>query len=255
MRRSVFEQASPSGDATESEAVLENKQNGDPREIVAMACRVLAANGHSDYIWGHAAMRDPDNRGVWMKGSGLGFNEITADSVVLVDFEGNVLEGSVRRHIEWPIHTEVMVARPDVGGTVHSHPPHALALGASQQPLLPVSHAGTMFVPPDVPRFTRTANLIVDRDLGQQVSADLGAAGAMLLVNHGIVTCGADLREAVIGAILLENACQQQLLTMGFGGESVRFSDDEEALAKRATVWSGAQLTQLWDYLVRQLQH
>ncbi len=231
-----------------------NEPTDDPRDLVATACRVLAANGHSDYIWGHAAMRDADNRGVWMKGSGLGFNEITPELVVLVDFDGNVLEGTQRRHIEWPIHTEVMAARPDVGATVHSHPPHSLALGASQQPLRAVSHAGTMFVPPDVPRFTRTANLIVDRELGAQLSADLGEAGAMLLVNHGIVTCGTDLREAVIRAILLENACQQQLLTASFGGDEMKFSDDVEALAKRGTIWNRASLIQLWDYLVRELE-
>jgi L-ribulose-5-phosphate 4-epimerase len=224
----------------------------DPRELVATACRVLAANGHSDYIWGHAAMRDPGGRGVWMKGSGLGFDEITPDTVVLVDYDGNVLEGTARRHIEWPIHTEFMAARPEIGGTVHSHPPHALALGASQQPLRAVSHAGTMFVPPDVPRFTRTANLIVSRALGAQVSEELGGSRAMLLVNHGIVTGGVDVREAVIRAILLENACHQQLLTVGFGGE-MKWSDDEECLAKRETIWNQSSLIQLWDYLVRKL--
>lgn len=232
---------------------METEANADPRELVATACRVLAANGHSDYIWGHAAVRDPDNRGVWMKGSGLGFDEIAPEMVVLVDYDGNVLEGTVRRHVEWPIHTEVMAARPEVNGTVHSHPPHSLALGASRQPLRAVSHAGTMFVPPDVPRFERTANLIVSRDLGSQVSEDLGGARAMLLVNHGIVTCGTDLREAVIRAILLENACQQQLLTAGFGGDDPKWSDDEECLAKRETIWNGPSLIQLWDYLVRKL--
>lgn len=222
------------------------------RGLVATACRVLAANGHSDFIWGHAAARDPEGRGVWMKASGSGFNEITADDVVLVDFDGNVLEGSGHRHIEWPIHTEIMASHPAVNATVHSHPPHALALGASREPLRPVSHAGTMFVPPGVPRYEQTANLVVSRELGQSVSRDLGDAPAMLLVNHGIVTAGTDLPEAVIRAILLENACEQQLLTVGFGGSPV-WSSDEEALEKRQTIWSRSSIDQLWNYLVRQL--
>ena len=223
-----------------------------PQDTVALACRVLAANGHSDYVWGHAAARDPEGRGAWMKASGVGFEEVTATDVVLVGFDGEVLEGVGRRHIEWPIHTEVLARRPEVGATVHSHPPHALALGAAQVPLAPVSHAGTLFVPPDVPRFTRTANLIVSRDLGTQVAEDLGDAPAMLLVNHGIVTCGTDLQEAVVRAVLLEDSCRQQLLTAAFGGEMV-FSSDEEALAKRETVWRRSSIDSLWDYLVRRL--
>jgi ribulose-5-phosphate 4-epimerase/fuculose-1-phosphate aldolase len=81
--------------------------------------------------------------------------------VILVSFEGEVLAGDHPRHIEWPIHSELMRARSDIGSVVHSHPPYSIALSASGQPLLPVSHAGTMFVPPDVPRYTKTAELIV----------------------------------------------------------------------------------------------
>ena len=67
-----------------------------------------------------------------------------------------------------------MIARPDVGGVVHTHPPHAVALAATGQPLRPVSHAANYFVP-DVPRFTKTADLIRSRALGQDVAAALGA--------------------------------------------------------------------------------
>jgi ribulose-5-phosphate 4-epimerase/fuculose-1-phosphate aldolase len=228
------------------------EEDDDPRDLVATACRVLAANGHGDYIWGHAALRDRDGRGVWMKGAGYGFEEITGSEVVLVGFDGSLLRGTARRHVEWPIHTEVIAARADVNATVHSHPPYALALGASREPLRPVSHAGTLFVPPDVPRFERTANLIVSRELGEQVCADLGGARAMLMVNHGIVTAGSDLREAVVRAILLENACHQQLLTAGRDGAPL-WSSDAEALAKRETIWDHGAIVGLWEYLVRGL--
>jgi ribulose-5-phosphate 4-epimerase/fuculose-1-phosphate aldolase len=220
------------------------------RRQVAQAGRILGANGHDDYVWGHASVRDPDGRGVWMKRSGLGFEEVGPEDVLLVGPDGDVLEGDGPCHIEWPIHTEVMAARADVGAVVHSHPPHCIALGASGAPLQPVSHAGTLFVPPDVPRFDRTAELVVTRDLGREVAAALGDGRALLLVNHGIVAVGSDLPDAVCAAVLLEKAAHQQLLVEGFGGAS-RWSDDEEALAKRATVWSPRQLQALWEYLVR----
>jgi len=222
------------------------------RELVAHGCRILGANGHEDYVWGHVSARDPLGRGIWMKAASYGFEEITAEEIILVSFEGEVLAGAHPRHSEWPIHTEIMRARPDLAAVVHSHPPHSIALGASGQPLRPVSHAGTLFVPPELPRFAETAELIVTRELGQRVVATLDDQHAILLVNHGIVTAGKDVRDAVIRAVLLEKAAHQQMLTHVFGAPD-RWSSDEEALRKRSTVWGEQHLVMLWDYLRRRL--
>jgi L-fuculose-phosphate aldolase len=220
------------------------------REQVALGCRILGANGHDDYVWGHVSARDPQGRGAWMKASTFGFDEITAEHVILVGSDGEVLAGDQPRHIEWPIHLQILNARPDLMSVVHTHPPHSIALAASGHPLYPVSHAGTMFVPPDVPRFTQTAELIVTPALGNQVAKTLAHLHALFLVNHGIVTAGDSIRDAVVRAVLLEKAAHQQMLTHAFGGPR-RFSDDEEALRKRATVWSERQRAALWDYLCR----
>jgi ribulose-5-phosphate 4-epimerase/fuculose-1-phosphate aldolase len=101
-----------------------------------------------------------------------------------------------------------------------------------------------------VPRYTRTAELIVTTEMGAEVAGTLGDQHALLLVNHGIVTAGADVPDAVIRAVLLEKAAHQQMLTHAFGGPS-RWSPDDEALRKRETVWSERQRATLWDYLVR----
>ena len=223
---------------------------GDSLSDLAIACRVLAANGHDDFIWGHVAVRDAGDRGVWMKRSGLGLEEIEVSDLLLVDANGDVIEGEGPRHVEWPIHTEIMAARRDVNAVVHTHPPHSIALGAAATEMLPISHAGAFFVPPTIPRFTKTSELITSRELGHEVAAALGDARALHLVNHGIVTVGADLAEAVCGAVLFEKAAEQQLLTAAFGG-AVRWSTDDEALAKRATIWSAGQREALWAYLKR----
>ena len=126
----------------------------DPRELVATASRILAGSGHSDLIWGHASARDEQGRGIWLKAARWGLDEITPDRVHLVSPNGDVLEGAGQRHREYPIHTEVMAARPDVGGVVHVHSPYSVALAASGATLLPVSHAANFFAPQGVPRFT-----------------------------------------------------------------------------------------------------
>jgi ribulose-5-phosphate 4-epimerase/fuculose-1-phosphate aldolase len=220
--------------------------------LVATGCQVLGCNGHDDFVWGHAAVRDPGGRGAWMKASRLGLAEVTPADVILVDRAGEVLAGSGSCHSEYPIHLEVMAARPDVGATVHTHPPHAIALAAAGVELRPVSHAATLFAGRGVHRFDKTGDLILTPELGQEVADALGDADALLMVNHGIVTVGADLPSAVVRAIALEQACHHQLLTMGFGGPR-SWSSDEEAASKRRTIWSETQIQAVWDCLVRGL--
>jgi L-fuculose-phosphate aldolase len=213
---------------------------------------VLAAAGHDDLIWGHSSARDAGGRGVWIKSSGWGLGEVTSERVHLVDPNGDVLAGHGSRHSEYPIHTEIMAARPDVGGVVHTHPPHAVALAASGQPLRPVSHAATCFVPPEVPRFTDSADLVLTRESGRAVADTLGGAQAVFLVNHGIVTVGETLQRATVAAVLLERACRQQLLTVRAGGWPT-WSPPEESLAKRRHIYDERALAAVWDHLVRQL--
>jgi ribulose-5-phosphate 4-epimerase/fuculose-1-phosphate aldolase len=224
----------------------------DITDLVATASRILAAAGQGDLIWGHASVRDPDGRGAWLKAAGWGLEEVTADRVHLVSPDGEVVAGDGPRHSEYPIHTEIMIARPDVGAVVHTHPPHAVALAATGQPLRPVSHAANYFVPPEVPRFTRTADLILTRELGQAAAAELGPARALFLVNHGIVTVGPDLQTATVAAVLLERACAQQLLTRAFG-DWPSWSGPDESLSKRSHIYGEGPVRGVWDYLVRSL--
>jgi ribulose-5-phosphate 4-epimerase/fuculose-1-phosphate aldolase len=222
----------------------------DIRELVATASQVLAHEDHGDMIWGHVSLRDPQGRGVWMKASTWGFEEITPERVLLVGWDGQVLAGDGRRHAEYPIHTEIMQARPDVVSVVHTHAPHAVAFAALDQPLRPISHEGTFFVPPDIARFTQTGDLILTQPLGQALAAAVGQRNAALMIHHGIVTAGEDIETAVLGAILLERACAKQLLAMA-AGELKTWSSDEEALAKRGHCYSPELVGQAWAYLVR----
>ncbi len=224
----------------------------DIRELVSLSSRILGTSDQGDLIWGHSSARDPEGRGVWMKGSGWGLEEIVPERVQLVSPEGEVLDGNGPRHSEYPIHTEIMAARPDVGGVVHTHSPYAVALAAAGQELLPVSHAANYFVPPQVPRFTETADLILSRELGASLAGTLGAASAVFLVNHGIVTVGPTLEAATVAAVILERAAYQQWLTRCFGTWPT-WSDPEESLAKREHIFNDAAVTQVWDYLVRTL--
>ena len=220
------------------------------RAEVARGCRALDVAGLGDLIWGHLSARDPDGRGAWIKASGWGFDEVDAARVVLIDRHGQVTEGDGRCPIEYPIHTEILAARPDVGAVVHAHPPYAIAFMATGAALRPISHDGTLFVPPDVPRFTETGALIRTPELGARLAAVLGERRAALMQHHGIVCVGRDVAEAVMTAALLERSCRLQLLAESGGGVAT-WSPDDEALVKRETCWSDAQLRGGWEYLTR----
>lgn len=223
------------------------------RNLVASGCRVLGAADQGDLIWGHLSARDPAGRGVWMKAAGYGFDEVGADQVLLVSWDGEVLSGSGRRHVEFPIHTEVMRAREDVGAVVHTHSPAAVAFGALNLPLRAYSHEGVLFGPADLPRFTLTGDLISTPNLGIAVAEKLGTRNACLLVNHGVVAVGADVATATVTAYLLDRACRMALSVLSCGGEPT-YSCDEEVLSKRDHCYSDAMLRGAWEYLLRRLE-
>lgn len=183
-------------------------------EQLVTSCRILAAVGQGDMVWGHVSVRDPKGRGVWLKGAGHGLEEISADDVVLLDRAGEVLAGGGRRHKEFPIHTEVMATRPDVGCVIHTHPAAPVTFAAVNEPLRPVSHEATFFFPPELPCFSETSDLILTPQLGERVAAALGDRPALLLLGHGIVAAGSDVAEATMAAVLLDRACRIQLDVM-----------------------------------------
>ncbi|MEU3010162.1 class II aldolase/adducin family protein [Nocardia asteroides] len=225
----------------------------DVKDSVVQASRALAVSGLGDMVWGHASVRDPHGGGVWMKASGWGFEEVDRDKVVLVSPSGDVVEGSGRRHLEFPIHTEIMAVRPEVGAVVHTHAPALAAFASLDCDLLPISHDAVPFTCPQVPRFTETGALIATRELGAALARRLGEANAILIPHHGAVAVGADVGTAVMYAVLLERACRTQLLAAGAGGPRV-WSDEDEVRFKRDQVWNPAQLDAGWRYLTRRVE-
>ena len=230
---------------------MSRPRQGDPRRELARACRILAMAGQGDDIWGHATVRLPGTDTFWMKPHKLGLEEVRSGDMLLVNLEGRVVRGTRPRHSEVFIHTEIYRARPDVGAVVHTHPVAATVFSSLGVPLLPVTHEGAYFTPPDVPRFDETTDLIVTAERGKSVARALGDRPALLLVAHGIVSVGATIEEATVNALLLDRAARAQLMVPG--GVPRHWSSDEDALAKRARVHNPQTIADRWTYLLRKL--
>lgn len=223
------------------------------REKIAQAGRVLCANGQDDLTRGHVSARLPDNPDLFlMKPHSVGLDELTPECLLTIDLDGNVVAGDGRRHSEAFIHTEVYRARPDVQSVLHTHPTYCVALSASGQPMRPVSQPAALFYQA-LGLFEETIFLIRTAELGQGVARALADNRAVLLKHHGIVCTGTSVEEAVIGAIMLENAAMIQLAADASGHRSEPFPDDDIAKLREA-LCKQEQFVINFDYLVRRLR-
>jgi ribulose-5-phosphate 4-epimerase/fuculose-1-phosphate aldolase len=228
-------------------------ENDSTARQASLANRALGVAGHADMVWGHASVRDPEGRGVWMKASGYAFEEISEDRVVLVTPDGDVLAGTGRRHLEYPIHTQVMAARSDVNAVVHSHATSAVTFASLDVPLRAISHDAIAFVDPDVPRFTLTGDLITTPELGDALAESLQDAAGVLIPGHGFVTVGPTPGIAVMRAVLLNRACASMLQALQAGGPA-RWSDEAEVKAKRDSAGSPEMMESGYRYLLRRVE-
>ena len=121
--------------ATVQSNVIDDKLKAD-LDRLAKAGRILDLNGHSDKIFGHVSMRDPDKRGFWMKRHKISIGELWDHrDFVLVAFDGKKLFGDGDRHSEWPIHGKIYERRPDVNSVGHTHPFYGCIYSGVAEPL------------------------------------------------------------------------------------------------------------------------
>jgi len=215
---------------------------------LAVASRILSINGHDDFHQGQVSARAPGAAEFWIKRSMIGFDEACPDDMVL----GHVDPAQpVHRDAppELPLHQAVYAARPDVGAIVHSHAPHTLVFGATELELRPLSHDGACFQG-RLGRFDETSQTILSIDVGAAVARALGDGMAVLLKNHGGLIIGSSLRQAVVLAIVLERACQLQLLAESTG-KPYAASSVADVEGKQDYIYSGVSLKSYWDHAVR----
>jgi ribulose-5-phosphate 4-epimerase/fuculose-1-phosphate aldolase len=233
--------------------VPERPSEPDLERDLAFACRILAAEGHGDNIFGHLSARGAGADRFWMKPAGLGLDEIQPDDLLLVDFAGAVLAGKHQRHDEFPIHAEVFRARPEVMCVVHTHPAYSIAFAARGTPLRPVSHEANFFWPHGVPVFDRFTDLVKTAEQGRLVADALGQATALFLRNHGVVVAHESIQEAVWATLSLERAVQIQLLAQPTPDTPLLYTSEDEMPRKKASIWSAGRARAVFDYYVRRL--
>jgi L-fuculose-phosphate aldolase len=185
-----------------------------PREALASACRILAREGHESGLAGQVTARAEGNHW-WTLQFGYGFDEATAERMVLVDEDLNPVSGG-RPNPGVRFHVWIYRKRPDVKAIVHTHAPYASALAATGQPLKTIHMDSAMLH--GTAHLAEWPGVPVADDEGRIISAALGDAKTILLANHGLLSTGASVEEATYLAVFFERAARMQLRAMAAGG-------------------------------------
>ncbi|MCU1606428.1 MAG: aldolase [Modestobacter sp.] len=198
------------------------------RQLIAGACRVLAARGLAEGYLGHISLRvDADRLLVRCRGpQERGLAWTTADDVHLVTFDGEPgaageLEGWTPPN-ELPLHTEVLRAHPDVQAVVHAHPPAVVAADLAGLGIRPIVGAfdmpGAKLAAGGVPVYPRGV-LVRDRRLAAEMVQAMGDRPVVLLRGHGLTSSGEGVPEAVLRAISVDQIARLSLTIASAGGE------------------------------------
>jgi ribulose-5-phosphate 4-epimerase/fuculose-1-phosphate aldolase len=190
------------------------------RQLVTTAGRILYQQGLTDYL-GHCSARVPGTDQVVIKPKHSkkvrSPGELGPDDMIVIDLDGNLVEGNDAPPAECFIHTEIYRARPDVQAVVHTHQRAATLLGVVGADLLPVLHVPAVLTDGGTMPTWACPLLVSTPELGRKLAAALGTAGLCHLQGHGIVSVAADIRRAAVTAVALEQLAEANLAILQTG--------------------------------------
>ncbi|GAC1670864.1 MAG: L-ribulose-5-phosphate 4-epimerase [Candidatus Limnocylindrales bacterium] len=197
----------------------------------------LPRNGLVTWTGGNVSARDPASGLVAIKPSGVRYGELTAESMVVLDLDGTIVEGKLKPSSDTASHLHVYRHRPDVNGVVHTHSRYATAFAAVGRSIPVYLTAQADEFGGEIP--CAGFALIGDEAIGAQVVAAIGRSPAVLLKNHGVFTIGPSAGAAVKAAVMVEDIAATVWLALQIGTPDVLPDDVVEQLHRRYTTVYG----------------
>lgn len=185
------------------------------REELVTLNQELPANNLVAWTSGNVSIRDPETGLVAIKPSGVKFRDLTAESMVVVDLDGQVIEGRLKVSSDTASHLYIYRHLPEVNGVVHTHSNYATAFAALGKPIpVCLTAQGDEFGGP-IP--CGGFALIGGEEVGRAVLEVIGTSRAVLLKNHGVFTVGPNGEEAVKAAVMVEDIARTMWLALQMG--------------------------------------
>ncbi|TEU10459.1 MAG: L-ribulose-5-phosphate 4-epimerase [Anaerolineales bacterium] len=186
-------------------------------------------------VWtsGNVSARDPESGLVVIKPSGIPYEELRPEHHVVVNLQGDIVEGTLKPSSDTTSHLYIYRQREDVNGVVHTHSPYATAFAAVGRPIpVYLTAMGDEFGGP-IP--CAGFALIGDEEIGQQVVEHIGSSPAVLLKQHGVFTVGATAEAAVKAAVMVEDVARTVWLALQLGQPDEILPEDVAKLHYRYT--------------------
>ncbi len=180
---------------------------------------------------GNVSARDPETGLVVIKASGIRYEEMRPEHMVVMDQDGKIIEGVFKPSSDVFSHLYIYNHRPDVGGVVHTHSRYATAFAALGKPIPCVLTAMADEFGGPIPcgKFA----LIGDDAIGKVVIESIGSSPAVLLKNHGVFTIGKDAAAAVKAAVMTEDVAATVWLALQIGTPDEIPQEDVDKLHHR----------------------
>jgi ribulose-5-phosphate 4-epimerase/fuculose-1-phosphate aldolase len=202
------------------------------RVDLAACYRLVALQGMDDIVYTHISLRVPGSDDHFLINPfGTMFEEITASSLVRIDLDGKVVspKGARVNEAGFTVHSAVHAARSDVHCVIHTHTRAGMALSSLRQGLLPLCQKSMLFQ--NRLAYHDFRGIAFDLAERESLVADLGPHKAMVLRNHGLLTCGRDCAEAFSLMYQLDLACQVQMDVLA---ANVAYQVPADAIAEKA---------------------
>ncbi|MGO0122180.1 class II aldolase/adducin family protein [Desulfothermobacter acidiphilus] len=199
------------------------------RAAVVRVGKDLVPTGMVLGTWGNVSAREGDV--VAITPSGLPYDELTPADIILVDLQGNLVEGKWRPSTELHLHLTLYRRRSDLNAVVHTHSVASMALAASRHPLPPCTEEQAQILGGEVPVAAYAPP--GTPELAQAAAAALGEGKAVLLAHHGLVGVGATLDEAWLVVQVVEKSAQIYLWSCLLGGPVPLAPEEVRSLRER----------------------
>lgn len=191
------------------------------KELVCNANLRLPAHGLVTFTWGNVSAIDRETGYVVIKPSGVEYDELTPDKMVVVDLDGNVIEGELNPSSDTPTHVYLYRQFENIGGIVHTHSTHATAFAQARMPIEAYGTTHADYFYGAIP-CTRELTAVETRDNYEVNTGKVIAEAFKLLkpeaipgvvvANHGPFAWGKDASEAVHNAVVLEEVAKMAIL-------------------------------------------
>lgn len=173
--------------------------------IVDAGLRMLRS-GLTVATWGNISARDPETGLIYLTPSGMPYDSITEDDIVVMNAKGEVVEGTRRPTIEYAMHLGILNKRPEIHAIVHTHPIYSQIFACLHEEIPPIIDEAAQVMAGAVK--CAEYGLPGTQELADNVAAALGDGFACLMANHGSVCVGKTMDKAFTVSTVLEMSAQ-----------------------------------------------